>query len=266
MDGSDYRPTLMFWSYGPNERGGAPLDEPLHTDRPDFTEASTAVGRRVAQVEMGYTYYEDNGNGQRLQSHNYPEVLLRYGIFADWLEFRLGWIYADEVYTNNGARTSAHGSRDLYVGAKVALTPQAGLLPEMAIVPQALLPIGAEEFTAGETLPGVNWLYSWNVTEAVYLAGSSQVNRFLDSATAEPFLEFAQSMAIGRSLTENCGLYGEWFVLVPDGADSETTQHYLNGGATLLIGLNIQLDVRVGCGLSETATDFFAGAGASVRL
>ena len=88
---------------------------------------------------MGYTYVEDNQDGERLQSHNYPELLLRYGLLADWLEFRLGWVYANEVLTNGTLRTSIDGSRDLYVGAKIALTPQAGIFPEMAITPQALV-------------------------------------------------------------------------------------------------------------------------------
>ena len=264
--GPMWRPTLMHWSCGANSEGGAPLDEPLQTDRPDFTEASTTVGRRVAQVEMGYTYIEDNQDGERLQSHNYPELLLRYGLLADWLEFRLGWVYANEVLTNDTLRTSIDGSRDLYVGAKIALTPQAGIFPEMAITPQALVPAGAEEFSSGETLPGLNWLYSWDVTEAFSIGASTQVNRRLDEETDEPFLEYAQSIALGRSLTENIGMYGEWFVWVPDGSDSATTQHYLNGGVTLVLGLNIQLDARVGCGLSENSQDFFAGTGAAVRF
>ena len=36
------------------------LSEPLITDRPDFTEASSTVGYGVTQFELGYTYAFDN--------------------------------------------------------------------------------------------------------------------------------------------------------------------------------------------------------------
>src|SRR5688572_5047194 len=46
------RKTLMQWSYGTSFEGGPPgPDEPLATDRPDFTEASVTVGRGVVQLE-----------------------------------------------------------------------------------------------------------------------------------------------------------------------------------------------------------------------
>ncbi|HUE70669.1 MAG TPA: hypothetical protein VMP01_07245, partial [Pirellulaceae bacterium] len=42
--------TLFQWSYGNSFSGGPNLDEPLVTDRPDFTEASSTVGRGVLQL------------------------------------------------------------------------------------------------------------------------------------------------------------------------------------------------------------------------
>jgi hypothetical protein len=39
-----------------------------------------------------------------------------------------------------------------------------------------------------------------------------------------------------------------------------------NGGFTLLMNENTQLDLRVGAGLNNEAPDFFAGAGLSFRF
>ena len=50
------RGTLFQWSYGASFSGGPNLEEPIVTDRPDFTEASSTVGKGVAQVEFGYTF------------------------------------------------------------------------------------------------------------------------------------------------------------------------------------------------------------------
>ena len=81
----------MQWSYGTSFSGGPDLDEPLVTDRPDFTEASSTVGLGVAQLEFGYTYTYDNDGTQSTRTHSFGEPLLRVGILAEWLEFRCGW-------------------------------------------------------------------------------------------------------------------------------------------------------------------------------
>src|SRR5687768_10953213 len=53
-------PTLFQWGYGDGGEGGPDLSEPLVTDRPDFTEASSTVGLGVMQLESGYTYVYDS--------------------------------------------------------------------------------------------------------------------------------------------------------------------------------------------------------------
>jgi hypothetical protein len=265
--GCEERKTLMQWSYGTSFGGGPPgYDEPLVTDRPDFTEASTTVGRGVAQLEFGYTYTHDSEDGESVDAHSFPETLLRVGFGAEWLEFRIGWNYAEERHElAGGGSVNFAGSEDLYLGLKLALTPQEGILPEMAIVPQMTVPTGAEEFTADETLPGLNWLYSWDINDCISTAGSTQANKAIDEDGGE-YVELAQSWTVGYSLSEQIGAYTEWFAFIPSGADVARPEHYLNGGFTYLVSNNLQLDVRAGLGLNDEADDFFAGTGAAVRF
>ena len=262
------RKTLFQWSHCATFEGGPRgMDEPLVTDRPDFTEASTTVGRGVAQFEFGYTYTYDNDGTTQTRSHSSPEVLLRYGILAEWLELRVAYNYGDVLETPGaGPATVQNGSEDLYLGFKIALTPQAGLLPEMALIPQMTVPSGDADQTNGEVLPGVNWVYSWEVCDFISTGGSSQYNRALDEATSAAYGEFAQSWTIAYTLTERFGAYTEWFALVPDGADTARTEHYLNGGFTFLVNNDIQLDIRAGVGANEAADDYFLGSGMSVRF
>lgn len=256
--------TLFQWSFSAERTGGPNLDEPLVTDRPDFTEASVTVGRGVAQLEFGYTYTEDNDGG-RVQSHSMGEPLLRYGIFADWLELRVALFPTRERTTMGGTTTSATGIEDLYLGFKVALTGQEGLFPEMALVPQITVPVGSNAFTDESALPGLNWLYSWELSDHWALAGSSQFNRSRDDS-AEYYIEFAQSVTAVRSLTDKLGCYTEWYGLFPSGADTARVQHYLNGGFTYLLSNDIQWDIRVGTGLTTASDDFFCGTGLSIRF
>lgn len=61
--------SLFRWSAAPCSKEFSGLDEPLVTDRPDFTEASSVVGLGVAQLEIGYTYsFDDEGTNVTLLS------------------------------------------------------------------------------------------------------------------------------------------------------------------------------------------------------
>jgi hypothetical protein len=259
--------TLMRWSYGDGGDGGPNLDEPIITDRPDFTEASVTVGLGVVQLETGYTYVTDEDGPTSFRAHSAPEALLRVGVLADWFELRLAYTYLEETTSTTGVgRETLNGSDDLYLGVKLALTGQAGILPEMALVPQMRVPSGSSELTAGETLPGVNWLYGWDVTEIVSTGGSTQVNRRLDDETDAPYLEFAQSWTINYALTEQLTGYTEWFCFAPDGADSNHNENYFDGGFAFRPTDNVQFDVRAGVGLNEAAADMFSGVGVSFRM
>lgn len=256
---------LFFWPSDAPPQGGHPgHSEPLASDRPDFTEASCTVGAGVLQIEMGYTVFYDDGEG-RVVAHSFPETLYRIGVLEDWLELRIGWNYGSETTTIAGVSDTVSGSQDLYLGVKLGLTPQQGPFPEMALVPQMTVPVGGP-FTNDRTLPGVNWLYGWDINEFLSTAGSTQINLRIDDGSNHDYAEFAQSWTIGYTLTEKLGAYTEWFMLSPINADTARTEHYLDGGFTYRVTNDLQLDIRAGKGISGASVDFFSGVGAVVRF
>jgi Putative MetA-pathway of phenol degradation len=244
--------TLFSWDGSPEAFGEM---TPIATDRPDFTEASSAVGLGVAQLEMGYTFAKSTGT----QDHSWGEPLLRVGVLANWLELRLGFAPVSQRTID-----SVSGTEDLYLGAKLGLTRQDGFLPEIALVPQMTVPTGSSEFTSDRVLPGANLLYGWDITDIWSFAGSTQYNRSVDDLGSS-YDEWAQSLTIGRGLTDQVGSYFEWFALVPEEAASVATEHYINGGLTYGWTDDVQMDVRIGKGLSDAADDYFVGAGLSLR-
>jgi hypothetical protein len=260
------RKTLLHWpcqefSYvSPDDE-----EERLATDRPDFTEASSTVGLGRTQFEFGYTYIRDEEAGAELDEHSYPELLTRAGIFAEWFEFRIGWNYTHERISSAGIESAADGAEDLYLGCKLFLFEQDGWLPEVAIVPQMTVPTGARAFTTDEIMPGVNLLYGWDVTEWMTFAGSTQGNRALDE-TGDFYDEYAQSLTVGLSLTEQIGMYNEVFGIFPHGAVETGPEYYYNGGFTYLVNNNLQFDIRAGWGLNDQSDDFFAGIGGARRF
>ena len=237
----------------------------LVADRPDFTEGTTTVGRGVLQFEFGYTFGVDDQDGTVTRAHSYGEPLLRAGVLSDRLELRLGAGAATEATESSGRTATESGLEDLYLGAKLALNGQRGVLPATAILPGVTLATGGDAFSAGRSLPGVNFVYSWDFTETVSLSGGTQVNAAAGDGD-EDHREWATSLSCGVVLGGRSGLYGEWYALLPSGLEDGLAEHYFNGGLTWLANDDLQWDIRVGLGLNDPAQDMYVGAGVAFRV
>lgn len=243
---------------------------PLVADRPDFTEAAATVGRGVVQFEFGYTYEYDRPEGGRggVWTHSLGEPLLRIGVLGDRLELRLGLSPVSVGAGADGRSFTETGMEDLYVGTKLLLTEQEGLRPALAILPQVTVPTGSDAFTSDRTLPGVNFIYGWDLSETIALSGSTQMNRALPEARGgdREYAEWAQSAVAGFSVGARAGVYAEWFAFFHAERGGTRAEHYANGGFTWSFGDDLQWDIRAGVGLNESATGFFAGTGLVVRF
>ena len=237
-------------------------DDTIITDRPDFTEASSVVGYGVLQVESGYRYTFDNDGTNQVIRNTYPDMLIRYGVFRDWMELRVGWSYSHE--RTNGVENS--GSEDLLVGFKYALAEQQGILPELAAISHVRVPTGGRGFSNNEVLPGAVLLYTWELNDSLSVAMNSGVNQAIDEATFTKYEEFFHSVSVAAAITNRLGAYSEYYTLAPSGADTMVPEHYFDGGFTYLITNDIQWDIYAGLGLNDAADDYFAGSGLSFRL
>lgn len=85
-----------------------PWEERIETERHDFTQSAVTVGRGVAQIEGGYTYFYNKDGGETESAHTTPEMLLRWGVSED-IEVRLRWNYVWQFIEDEPGRT---GSED----------------------------------------------------------------------------------------------------------------------------------------------------------
>jgi hypothetical protein len=259
-------------------------EDPLVTDRPDFTEASSTVGAGRVQLESGYTFTHDNDRATRTSEHAFPEFLLRIGL-SDEVELRIGWlgfIFARELDRASGSKDTADGGADMDLGFKFELWEQQGWVPETAVITAITLPTGGDAFSADHVQAIANFLYSWEVTDCFSLGGSTGVAALHQDVTKElavggtggivtlhrtgdGFVQMSQSVTAGFSLTERLGSYVEWFGFFRTDAADNGPEHYGNGGFTYLINPNFQVDWRAGFGLNERSANFFTGAGFAVR-
>lgn len=228
----------------------------LVTDRPDFTESTASVAPGRVQLESGYTLTRSDG----VDAHDLGEALLRVGV-AGPLELRLGansWHVADAP----GGTTA--GWTGPTVGAKATLLgPEGGAppMPSVALLAGTSLPVGGDELAPEGAEPEAALALGWDLTERLSLGANLTHGRPLHDG--ERFGRTTASLAAGLSLTESLGTYLEAYTLhpsAPDGEDSDV----LNGGVTVLLGPDAQLDARLGTGLGR-GPDLVLGVGFAVR-
>lgn len=249
----------------------APIEEPLASDRPDFTESALTVPRGRAQLEMGYTLSYDREKGRRVTDQTFPEALLRVGLVDD-LELRIGWVglsFTEELFRerNDVGRTVSRnphdrGATDLYLGFKTHLLTQGPYNPELALIPAITAPSGSTSKTSGDVDPEVKIAWEWAFSPKVGLAGN--INFAVPTEEGERFFQPSASITLGVDWTDWLGSYVEYFGFYPNAIGTDAA-HYVNGGLTFPITPNLQFDVRAGAGLNEEADDFFTGAGVVIR-
>ena len=236
-----------------------PAREPIVTDRPDFTEATDAVGAHTFQLEAGNTFARTGDE----RSNALGEVLLRVGL-ARRVELRVS--PNSYVRTSPATRAagvpSAAGIEDASLGAKLALrTAPNGFAPAVAVLVGTSVPTGSRAFRHAaperEAKLALSWELGerWDVATNVNYTASTE-----DDGThvGEP----AASVSVGHELTARVGSYFEVYGFRPRGG--EGTQ-YVNTGLTFQLSPDFQLDARVGSGVGGNAHDYFGGLGLARR-
>jgi hypothetical protein len=170
-----------------------------------------------------------------------------------------------ESASSPAGRFTAVGSDDLYLGAKVALAAQAGLLPELTIFPQMKVPTGSPAYTADEVLPGMNFVYAWRVGERTEIECNTNVNRRRNPDAPGYYTEYLQTFNFEYDLGPRVMLFNEFVVFAQVGGVGVPQQAYSHGGLHWFLLPNLQLDIHAAVGLNEAAADFFGGSGLSWR-
>jgi hypothetical protein len=241
-------------------------EEPLESDRPDFTDSSTTVGYQRLQIESGYTFTQAIGGDPTHDAQDLPELLVRYGV-AERLELRFSWdegmVFDRFTDLNSGRVVTENGSTDVDFGFKYAISKQNKWRPESAVVVSVSAPVGAPAQSSRQVDPFVNYLYSWEFTKKLSLNCST--GSLWTAESGDRFSRFSQSASVEYELTEKLHVFNEWYAFFRRDSTDNRPQHNYDAGLTYLVTPNFQLDWRAGLGLSETADGFFTGCGLTIR-
>lgn len=247
---------------------------PLVTDRPDQTESASVVGVKYIQLELGWLLTEEAGADLRVRRHAVPGLLVRIGVLARRLEARLG--FAGWMRTHNQPAADSgfvrSGVGDLDVGLKVRLLDAVGARPDVALIGTLNLPTGDAAFSRLRADPTLLVAFASELSPVAgvgYNIGA-EWSTGCDPAVADACVEvitvyLPYTLAFGFAVGERVGVFLESFGALPVG-DTEVARHSLDGGLTLRVRDNLQLDVSGGIGLNGAAEDWLVGAGVALRL
>jgi hypothetical protein len=247
-----------------------PYEEPIETDRHDFTQSARTVGRGVVQLEAGYSYFYKDTDHEIEHSHTMPEMLWRWGVSQD-IEFRLRWNY---VWLSTDEGHELDSAEDLRWGFKLQVTEHERLCPESALEIRNTAPTGGRAWTTDRVEFGLDYIYTWQLSEKWTLSGSTGLftngsGEF--SVQPEPdetdnFMLWSQSIALGFPIGHRITGYAEYYGLFTHARSEELSQHYFDLGVDLLVTHNLVFDLRLAKGLSDDADDFFVGVGGGYRF
>jgi len=245
---------------GSGSAGDSFLEEPLVTDRPDFTESSSTVGHGVLQLEGGVTFAETAGGAEVT---TLGEVLARWGV-ASKLELRFVLpVYAWE--RDSGDDRS--GFTDTSVGLKYELAQGegSGLIGgmEVAFIASTTVPTGGSDFGSSSWQPVGVLALGWELGETLGLGVNLGVAR--PAGDGERFTSSWASAALGVGLTDAASVFFELYSFNREEARGPNTLTFQTG-VVYLLSPDLQLDVRAARRLTGQGLDLLLGAGVSWRL
>jgi hypothetical protein len=228
----------------------------LITDRPDFTESSEVVGSGVVQIESGLTFEQTDEIAKQVTA---PQLLVRVGIGPRFeLRFAGDGFVSQSVETPGGVERSG-GHSDAEIGAKFKLFDAAMVGFDMAVIPFLSLPTASDGFGTNGYDPGFKLTVARELVRGFGLSGN--FNAASVTSQAGRAWEREASVSLGHGLGGAWGAYWETYGSFHDG-DCDCT---VNTGVTRALGVNGQVDVEVGRGVSGQAQDWFVGVGFAVR-
>ncbi len=227
--------------------------EPIQTDRPDQTESTALTPVGFVQAEHGVAFEKEGGVS--LIAH--PSTLFKYGISDRW-EFR--WVVEPVTMSSQGAPTT-RGILPMEFGTKVYIWEEDDGSSALSLIAHLQMPhLASSAFRGTRVAPlarftwftdlGGDWRFAMN--------GGMEWDAGGGPASA------IYTAAIGSSITESLGWYGELYGFLP--VETFPADHRVNGGVAYLINEDVQLDAALGVGLTSDPAPWFVGVGVSYRF
>lgn len=221
--------------------------DPMITDRPTQSAASTVLPLGTAIIEYGFIY-ESVGD---ITNTTLANLHARVGLLK-FAELRI--TQNIQQVKNDVTDTKISGLSPITLGTKVHLVTERGAMPQTSIIGQVTLDNGKNEFRPGKAIPEVRLNFS-NALGEYWSLGYNVGMRFPEDNTTTLY-----SAVLGYSFLPGWTAFAE-----PYGFFYENdSDHRFNTGLIYLVSNNFQVDITGGIGLSDISPDAFIGFGAAI--
>ena len=226
--------------------------EPIQADRPDQTETPAIVPKGMFQVETGFTFQKNDAISKSL---SLPTTLWKYGVNENF-ELRLITEFLSEEINNE----KISGLAPIYVGFKVKLAEEKGIIPKTSFIAHIGLPNAAStRYKTDYFAPEFRFAMQHTLSEKFSL--SYNLGSEWDGFSAEP--TFLYTLTTGYAINSKIGSYIEVYGFAPQ---NNRANHNLDGGITYLINNNFMVDLSSSFGITDNAPDHYIAFGFSFRI
>jgi hypothetical protein len=236
--------------------------EPLATDRPDFVEASTTVGKGVFQFETGLGFERSKVPGPDENIRLTP-ILLRYGMLEDW-ELRLESEGAVR-YELGDVRES--GLADISIGAKWHSIDagEGWRRPSMAWLFHVDLETGSDELKGDGLRPSVRAVAEWDLWERTALGAMAGV-KYDSNEDGDHYLGGIFGLVLGYSFMDIFRGFVEYAAPNLASCDDGGNVATWGAGVSYLLSENWQVDGAFSINANGNSPDTFWTVGLSGRF
>jgi len=234
--------------------GNQVLAQDLETDRPDQTEASSAIPKGTIQIETGLGIETLNNSFASERSFVLPTTLFRLAVVNKFELRVVNTLRANKSTSAFGFVNKDVGFDDVELGFKWQWTDGNGWSPQIALMSHVALPTGSKSSNKYGLINKLlishdvsdKFAIGYNLGHVYYGAGNG---------------DFVYSLALGFSVTDKIGVYAETFGSM---VDLQTFDSNIDAGMTYLLKDNIQLDYSFGVGIHQRMN--YQAIGLTIRL
>ena len=234
---------------------GPAVSQSIGTDRPDFVESSSTVGKGSVQIEGSVAFDETETLGAEVENFTTP-FLFRVGVADGWeLRLESDWFIRRTLQGGAAAlEETTQRVSDFAVGMKWAFfAPETGNAPAMAALVHADLPTGSDAFRGSGTRPSLRVVAEWALGDW----GIGVMPGILyDRDGDERFVSGIFGAVVGKGLTDSLRAFVEIAFEQIAANRHGGNVGYVDFGGTFLLNPRWQLDAAAALGVTDQALDF----------